>query len=217
MDNTSNEVATHMPDSMRVLLVDDHALVTEMISSYLSTQPNLSVETSSDMPGALQLIRKSGPFDIVLLDYNLPGTEGLTGLSRLLELNGGKVALFSGVASHAVIERALELGAVGFVPKTIGVRSLVNALRFMASGERYLPNDFIQKSLGSTIGNEVSLKPVERKVLVHLCEGLQNKEIARLLELSEVSVKAHVKSICGKLGAKNRTQAVIIAGQRQLC
>lgn len=205
-----------MSDKMRILLVDDHALVAEMVSSFLSAQPDFTVETSGDLLGASLLIRKQGPFDIVLLDYNLPGIEGLAGLSRLLELNGGKVALFSGIASHAVVERALELGAVGFVPKTIAVRSLVNALRFMASGERYLPNDFIQKSLAPLGPNDASLKSVERKVLVHLCEGLQNKEIARLLELSEVSVKAHVKSICGKLGAKNRTQAVIIAGQRQL-
>lgn len=217
MDTASAEAAAQSSENMRVLLVDDHALVAEVISSYLATQPGLSVETSPDLVGASLLIRKQGPFDIVLLDYNLPGIEGLTGLSRILEQNGGKVALFSGVASHAVIERALELGAVGFVPKTIAVRSLVNALRFMASGERYLPNDFIQKSLGAASAHDVPLKPIERKVLVHLCEGLQNKEIARLLELSEVSVKAHVKSICGKLGAKNRTQAVIIAGQRQLC
>lgn len=217
MDNTNIEGPARSSEGTRVLLVDDHALVAEMISSYLSTQPNMSIETSADLPGAMLLIRKGGPFDVVLLDYNMPGIDGLTGLSRLLEINGGNVALFSGVASHSVIERALELGAVGFVPKTIGVRSLVNAIRFMASGERYLPNDFIQKSLGAPNASDAGLKPVERKVLVHLCEGLQNKEIARLLELSEVSVKAHVKSICGKLGAKNRTQAVIIAGQRQLC
>lgn len=207
------------PDNARysVLLVDDHDLVAETIAAFVNAQPDIRIDVCSDITSALESIRDADGYDVVLLDYNLPGSDGLSGLSRVIDANNGRVAVFSGVASHSVVERALELGAAGYVPKTLSLRSLLSALRFMAEGEKYVPSEFINRSLHHAETQKSDLKPIEQKVLVHLCEGLQNKEISRLLGLSEVSVKGHVKSICGKLGAKNRTQAVIIATQRAMC
>lgn len=200
----------------RILLVDDHALVAETVAAFVGAQGDFAMDIRATVDQALGAIRENGRYDAVLLDYNLPGMNGMAGLVQVIEANGGRVALFSGVASRVVIERALELGASGFIPKTLAVKSLINALRFIASGEIYLPGEFITRSLNQPEG-AVHLKPVEQKVLMHLCEGLQNKEIANILNLTEVSVKMHVKAICGKFGVKNRTQAVVVAKRDSLC
>jgi two-component system, NarL family, nitrate/nitrite response regulator NarL len=194
---------------MRVLLIDDHSLVAETIADFLERQGGCAVSVCTSAEAGQEQIKAEGSFDIVLLDYNLPQSDGLAALKALLTANRGRVAIFSGSVSRMIVEKALESGASGFVPKTLALKSLVNALHFMAAGEVYLPADFLSKAAGSS--ESVSLKPVEKRVLEYLSEGLQNKEIAGLLALSEVSVKMHVRSICTKLGAKNRTHAALIA------
>jgi DNA-binding NarL/FixJ family response regulator len=145
----------------------------------------------------------------VLLDYDGPGMEGLDGLTRMIQANGGSVALFSGVANWSIVERAVKLGASGFIPKTLPVRTLGHAIRFIVDGELYLPSEFmLHKPDGA---NEFGLKPREMRALALLCEGKQNKEIGAELGVEETTVKADVKSICRKMGVRNRTEAVIKA------
>jgi len=196
--------------ALRLLIADDHELVLDTLAHYLQAQPDLSVTTAKSADEALAAIAGQGPFDLVLLDYQMPGMNGLDGLDAAIATNGGNVALMSGTAALPLIERALDRGARGFIPKTLAARSFLNAVRFIASGELFVPSEVVS---GSQQANSpaADLKPIEMQVLMHLCEGRPNKEIAHALGLTEVSVKMHVKSICGKLGASNRTQAVIAA------
>lgn len=198
---------------MRILVADDHELVRDTISAYLERESDFEARSASSMEEASRMIETEGPFDLVLLDYAMPGVSGLDGLRLAMRLNGGKpVALISGAAGQDVAKAALAAGAAGFLPKTMAARSLVHAIRFMVSGEQYAPIQLLQSAAEEPAGPfESRLTPRERQVLGGLCRGLANKEIARELDLQEVTVKLHVKTICRKLTARNRTHAAMIA------
>lgn len=203
---------------MRILIADDHELLRDVLRSYLETEGDFAVETVADLPTALEQITAAGsPFDLVVLDYGMPGMDGYDGLVRAIAANQGKpVALMSGLAPPGVAERVLSAGAAGYLPKTLPARSLVNAIRFMAAGETYMPIDLHRPSQTSETGPS-GLSSRERDVLLGLCAGHANKEIARDLNLREPTIKLQVKLICRKLGARNRTHAAMIARERQLC
>ena len=198
---------------MRILIADDHDLVRDTIAAFLRAEGGADTETVSDLQGALDRVAPDRPWDLVLLDYTMPGMDGLKGLERVLAaVPEVPVAIMSGTASKQVAEDALALGAVGFLPKTLGAKSLVNAVRFMAAGERYVPVSFLQASEPAGVGGAAAqLSQREREVLEGLLRGDSNKEIARALDLQEVTIKLHVKTLCRKLGAKNRTQAAMAA------
>jgi DNA-binding NarL/FixJ family response regulator len=194
-----------------VLIVDDHHLVAELLRAALVSQNNFRVDIVSDVESALvEIEQKHKHYDVILLDYQLPGTDGLIGMRQLIEASKSNVVLFSGCASSAVIDRAFEYGSKGYIPKTVHARAIGHAIRLVADGEVFIPSDYIRN--GKQAAVQVSnLKPRELSVLEFLSMGLPNKEISRLLDLEEWTVKMDVKSICRKLNASNRTQAVILA------
>lgn len=197
------------PD-LKVLVVDDHMLVAETVVTALAVEQGFRVDMAPDVDSALAAVQQAERYDVILLDYDVPGMDSLEGMRRLIKANGGGVALFSGGVNRVIVERAIDEGAAGFIPKTLPLRTLGHAIRCMADGEMYLPVDYIRRMGGGEDG-QFGLKPREMKVLAFLCEGLQNKEIGRELGMDEVIVKMDVKAICRKLGARNRTQAVILA------
>jgi DNA-binding NarL/FixJ family response regulator len=203
---------------MRILLADDHDMVRETISAYLQSEGGATVTSAVDLPGALGEIADNGPYDLVLLDYNMPGMNGLAGLGTAFEANGGKgVAILSGSAPARTAKEALDAGAIGFIPKTMGAQSLLNAVRFMSAGEIYVPVELMRKEAEAPSHPLADkLSPREIEVLDGLCRGLSNKEIARELELQEVTIKLHVRTLCRKLDAKNRTQAALTAKEAGL-
>ena len=198
----------------RILIADDHDLVRETLAAYLTSEGAAQVRTASTLDTALQEIANGGAFDLVLLDYNMPGMNGLDGLRRMLDANAGRpVAMLSGSASREVAEAALDAGAAGFVPKTLASRSVVTAVRFMIAGEIYAPFRFMHQTPAPTTSG---LTRRETEVLRGICAGKSNKEIASDLDLQEVTVKLHVKTLSRKLGAANRTQAAMIGRDRNL-
>jgi len=203
---------------MRILIADDHELLRDVLRSFLEAEGGFAVDTVADLPAALVNIAEAEPpYDLVVLDYGMPGMDGYDGLDRALAASLGRpVALMSGLAPPGVAERVLASGAAGYLPKTLPARSLVNAIRFMAAGETYMPIDLHRPSQ-APVAQASGLSPRERQVLVGLCAGHANKEIARDLDLREPTIKLHVKLICRKLGARNRTQAAMIARERALC
>lgn len=195
---------------MRILLADDHELVRDAIVALLEQETDFEVVAVDDLPAAMTHIDDS--FDVVLLDYGMPGMDGLAGFQKMHDAIDAPVAILSGSANRDVAQDALDLGAAGFLPKTMGGRSLANAIRFMAAGEVFAPVKFMSEAPEDTLPEIAkTLTEREMQVLDGLCRGLSNKEIAREVELQEVTVKLHVKTTCRKLGAKNRTQAAIAA------
>ena len=203
---------------MRLLLADDHDLVLETLGTFLATQDNFVVETCSSLGAACEKIKKERFYDLVLLDYSMPGMNGLEGLGTAISASDGRpVAIMSGTANKVVAQEAVDQGAVGFLPKTMSAKSLVNAIKFMAMGETYVPLDFMNAE--DTIPEHPMVKKLserEFQVLDGLCKGHSNKEIARELDLQEVTIKLHVKTLCRKLNARNRTQAAMIAKEAGL-
>lgn len=199
---------------MRFLVADDHELVRDTVAAFLAHEGVGLVEKASSLDEAMEMAVAREGYDLVLLDYCMPGMSGLDGLARMQEANGGKpVALISGTATPDVADRALKAGAAGFIPKTMPSASMVNAARVMAAGEVYAPYAFLQRAQTGVAGE---LTARERDVLQGICEGLSNKEIARNLGLQEVTVKLHVKTLSRKLGARNRTHAAMIAKELAL-
>jgi DNA-binding NarL/FixJ family response regulator len=198
---------------LRILIADDHELLRDTLVAFLSSEDGLQTDTAPSFDKACQMIEANGPYDLVLLDYKMPGMRGIDSLKEAMGMAGGqRVALISGEATKAIAEAALEAGAAGFVPKTLPAKSLVNAIKFMAMGEQYAPIDFM------TAADEAETHPLaekltqrEMQVLKGLTEGKSNKEIARDLDLTEPTIKLHMKTLYRKLEVGNRTQAAIIA------
>ena len=204
---------------MRILIADDHDLLRETLSMFLASEGSIDTALASTLDAALDLIHSEEKFDLIMLDYNMPGMAGLNGLKRAMEASGGSpVALMSGIASRSVGEEALSFGAAGFVPKTLAAKTLVNAVRFMAMGEKYAPIDFMTADDPTVAPNPLAQKLSRRElqVLEGLSKGKSNKEIARDLDLQEPTIKLHVKTLYRKIGAANRTQAALIAKEEGL-
>jgi len=203
---------------MRILIADDHGLLRDMLVAFLGAEGGFDITAVGTLEAACAHIRDDEPFNLVLLDYKMPGMQGLDTLREVKEMKGGqRVAMISGEATREIAEQALEMGAAGFIPKTLPAKSLVNAVKFMAMGEQYAPVDFMTapvKEADHPLAKRLTAR--EKDVLLGLTEGKSNKEIARDLDLTEPTVKLHMKTLYRKLDVNNRTQAALIATEADL-
>ncbi len=199
--------------SIEILIADDHDLVRDTIAAFLQSEEGTNVHTVASLDEALERIDGDGPFDLVLLDFDMPGMNGLAGLAEAISRNQERpVGIISGTAKKAVAEEALASGAAGFLPKTMSAKSLLNAVRFMVAGETFAPVNFMTQADDAAPHKlDAILSDREKQVLIALTKGQSNKEIARDLDLQEVTVKLHVKTLSRKLSARNRTHAAMIA------
>ena len=165
------------------------------------------------------LAERGGDVDLILLDLSMPGVRGFSGLMYLrAQYPSLPVVVVSANDDPAVIRRCMEFGASGFIPKTLGIDSLRQAVIRVLQGEVWTPPDvdLTRQSDAETaamIARLATLTPQQVRVLRMLSGGLLNKQIAYELGVSEATVKAHVSAILQKLGVESRTQAVIAAGK----
>ena len=199
---------------MRILLADDHDLVRDAIGALLQKDdPNIEVQAVEDLSNAIACVRQEASFDVIILDLRMPGMNGLSGVATMQNVSADTpIIIMSGSASTEDVHAALKVGAKGFVPKTLAGKSLINAVRLVASGESYVPTDILtgaRKNQGD--GLRSPLTPRETEVLSQLRQGHSNKEIAKALSIAETTVKLHVRSLSDKFSARNRTDIVIRA------
>jgi len=191
---------------MKILIIDDHALFREGLSYVLhKLEEEVKIFEASHYEQALQHISKNTDLDLVLLDLNLPGKDGFAVLDTITNNYPAMPVVIISASDHSRdIKRALDAGAMGYIPKYTTSSVLLNALRLILSGGIYVPP-------GKTDNEASVLTPRQLEVLELLIEGCSNKVIASRLELAEATVKMHVTSIFKGLGVSNRTQAAMAA------
>lgn len=209
--------------TVKILVVDDHPLIREamrMVLRQLDTA--IVVLEAGTCDEALAIAADEADLTLVLLDLRLPGTSGLDGLATLREKHPAvPVVVLSASEDRNEVMRALDLGAMGFIPKTQSSRVMLGALRLVLAGGVYLPAEVMSLPVGLSVAQsetpyqaaptpaELGLTPRQAEVLSLLVQGKPNKVICRDLSLAEGTVKIHVGAILKALGVSNRTQAVV--------
>lgn len=198
---------------VRVAIVDDHASVREGLDVLLSRRGCRVVGTATDAEEALTTVDQGAP-EVVVIDLHLPGESGLSLTRRLLaDKPQLGVVVYTGVDDAALLGDALETGARGFVLKLGPLGELVDAIRAVRRGDRYVDDRFKQL-LESDVAGERLLSKREREVFALLAQGLSGAQIAVRLHLSSQTVRTHIRNAMTKLEARTRTHAVVDALQR---
>jgi DNA-binding NarL/FixJ family response regulator len=212
--------AAKMPS---ILIADDHPLFREALrGAVVSLLPQATI-VEADSAEALFRVTESNPHaDLLLLDLNMPGARGYSALVHLRAVRPElPVLVVSALEEPATIRRALDHGAAGFIPKSSDAATIHAAISAVLSGGTWAP---ARASASAGIDAEEArvaravreLTPQQLRVLTMLCDGLANKQIGHALGVGEATIKAHVTVILRRLGARNRTQAVLLAGRLSL-
>lgn len=208
---------------MKVLLADDHALFREGVRLVLESLVDgpLEVLEASDYIQALAAVRADASVDVGLVDLNMPGMDGFSGIEALKRACPDlHLVVVSASEQPSDVRRALNSGAHGYISKASPSAAMLEAIRLVLSGETFISPGLDVPDLGTGVAGggdadamRQSLTPRQRDVLAMLRQGKSNKEIARDLDLAEITVKLHVTAILRALGVENRTQAAIIAAK----
>jgi DNA-binding NarL/FixJ family response regulator len=201
--------------AISVLLVENQELVRLGVRAALAGEADIEIAAeASDGAQGLELFRSLQP-DIVILSLRLPDTCAVDDIPKYFERGAAaRVIVLAGHAGDAEIKKSIEEGALGFVTKDVSSDELVRAVRIVAGGRKYIPGE-IAAIVSENLGSE-TLTRAELRVLEMLVGGMSNKEIGFGLDVSENTVKTHIKNVFGKLGVSDRTSAVTAAIRRGL-
>jgi two-component system, NarL family, response regulator len=202
-----------MPSSIRILTVDDHALLREGICAMLEAEPDFTVVGAAATARAgIDAFRRLHP-DITLMDLQLPDFSGIEAIRQLrAEFPRARIVVLTTYRGDVNARDALSAGAQGYLLKSVLRAELVEAIRRVHAGHRHVCAE-VASDLACHIG-EQPLTPREAAILQLVSQGLGNKQIASTLTISSDTVKAHIANLFDKLGARTRTEATAIAARR---
>ena len=206
---------------MKVLLADDHALFREGVKLVLESLVDGAVDVieANDFPQALGVVRADPGIEIGLVDLNMPGMDGFSGIEALKRMAPDMhLVVVSASEDPNDIRRALTSGASGYIGKSSSSSAMVGGIRSVLAGETFVSPQVDLPPIGAPLTEggidfKSVLTPRQRDVLAMVRQGKSNKEIARDLGLAEITVKLHVTAILRALGVENRTQAAILAAK----
>ena len=203
-----------------ILIADDHPLFREALRGVaLRLLPGAHIREAEKAEALYAMVDADPDADLLLLDLNMPGIQGFSALVHLRAVHPQlPVAMVSAREEPDVMRRALDHGAMGFIPKSSDAATLATALQQVLDGERWVPDAALntkpiaddERAIAARVRE---LTPQQFRVLQMLGTGLLNKQIGYELGVSEATIKAHMSAILRKLGANNRTQAVLLAGK----
>ena len=193
-----------------LLIVDDHLMVGSALGYLLSQlDPQIATTSLGSINEAIALLRSGSRFDLILLDYDMPGVDGISGLEIIRrEFPEQTVGMLSGRTDPSLVKSAITMGAVGWLPKTMSEEPLLHALRMMATGGQFIPKDVLDQ-LQEHEAIWGGLSRMEFKVAQLVADGVSDKEIARKLKLAPKTVENHVRSLLKKANVENRTKFAI--------
>jgi len=202
-----------MADKLRIMLVDDHYLVRMGLASIIALEPDMMVcAEASTGEQARALFRAHRP-DVTLMDLRLPGMNGSETIHAIrMEFPDARMVMISTYVCDEEIYGALQAGAMAYLVKSVQREELMRAIRKAAAGQRHIPAEVAARLADRVTQSQLSTRELE--VLRLLVVGRRNREIAGALDITEGTVKLHVSSILGKLGATDRTEAVTRALQK---
>ncbi len=206
--------------SKTIVIVDDHPIFRGALSQSLSAGPHsglgeVDILEAGSLTDLTAVLQDAGDVDLILLDLTMPGVRGLSGLMLLRAQHPEiPVIIVSAREDPQTVRKCIEIGASGYVPKSLSVDDIRHAVRSVLGGDVWVPDDYdltAEDDAGTddVLARVAKLTPQQLRVLVMLGEGLLNKQIAFQLGVSEATVKAHVSAILQKLDVDSRTQAVI--------
>jgi len=205
-----------VPDPIRVLLVDDHAVVRQGLRAFLQLQPDIEVVGEAAGGGAAAEAAAAGLPDVVLMDLLMPSGDGVEAIRRLATAAPRtRVLVLTSFGDEERVFAAMQAGAAGYLLKDVDPDRLAAAIRDVHEGRPALQSEVAAQLMrrvadpGGPAGDRLTLR--EREVLELLVEGSANKQIARRLRITEKTVKTHVSSILQKLGVPDRTAAAVLA------
>ncbi len=208
------------PARYQFVIADDHPLFRGALRQTLETMfDGVIISEAGSLDEVTEALERLEDVDLVLLDLNMPGVRGFSGLMFLRAQHPGvPVVVVSATEDTGTVRRCMEFGAAGFVSKSLGLNAIREALSTVIEGGVWTPpgidlNSVPQDDTSALVKRLATLTPQQIRVLMMLSEGLLNKQIAYELDVSEATVKAHVSAILQKLDVDSRTQAVIAASK----
>ncbi len=209
--------------AVRVVVADDHPVVRFGVASLLNAQPGIEVVGEAEScEDCLQRLREQQP-DVLILDLEMGDCGGLDAVESMQRTSDTRIVVYTSHDTEWTVTRTLQAGVQGFVCKATSPEMLVEAVNAVMRGQVFLDPAIASKVVG-TLGRSNERRRVDRtlterelEVLRRVAEGLRNKEISRVLGISERTVKFHMSALMGKLGVTNRTEAVKVGIQKGLC
>ncbi|HEY5651641.1 MAG TPA: response regulator transcription factor [Acidimicrobiia bacterium] len=204
---------------MRVVIADDHRIVREGLAYMLSDHDGIDIVGEAESGEALLELLAEVDTDVVLLDIRMPGMSGLDTLEVLTEKHPDvRVVMLTMHDDATFVRRAIEGGASGYLLKSAAPAEVIRALEAVEAGQAYIQPEVTGPLLAGIVGSDedTTLAPRQQEVLQLVAEGLENKQIARRLDISEATVKTYLKNVFEILEARGRAEAVAIALRRGL-